>query len=495
MSKSSRTWWASTTTNARRTAFGAVAIALCLALASYFVWNSPDSPISPENRLAAQVGPSAAEVRLAAQREELLDDVEELRTQLANAEEKLDYAADGAGIKQADIDALKEQVASANAAVSESNAALADAQAATAAANKRAEIASARPTTVVAAPAPAPSTPSTPVATPITAPSLDEIKNPASRYFGLYTEQAPFNFATFDATATKIGSAPNVVGYFGGWDEAFRPEAVTKAWERDTLPILTWESRPIGAANDVINEPDYELPGIIAGNHDDYIRQYARDIVATGLPLGLRFDHEMNGNWYPWAETNNDGSSINNNNPGDYVKTWQHVHDIFEQEGANQLVSWIWAPNIVNNLNKEHRTVENLAGFFPGDDYVDWVGLSGYLRPPYKEENNFTFEYTFGQSLDLLRQISDKPIFLAEIGASEIEGHKGKWITSLFENLAKPENNDIIGFSWFNLAVTSKVEGERATNDWRIDSRADTLEAFKAGLAVPGIRYSLEPKE
>ena len=99
MSKSSHTWWASTTTNARRTAFGAVAIALCLALASYFVWNSPDSPISPENRLAAQVGPSAAEVRLAAQREELLDDVEELRTQLANAEEKLDYAADGAGIK------------------------------------------------------------------------------------------------------------------------------------------------------------------------------------------------------------------------------------------------------------------------------------------------------------------------------------------------------------------------------------------------------------
>ena len=493
MSKSSRTWWASTTTNARRTAFGAVAIALCLALASYFVWNSPDSPISPENRLAAQVGPSAAEVRLAAQREELLNDVEVLRKQLANAEEKLDYAADGAGIKQADIDALKEQVASANAAVTASNAALADAQAATAAANKRAEIASARPTTVVAAPAPAPSAPSTPVATPITAPSLDEIKNPASRYFGMYTEQAPYNFATYDATATKLGVTPNVVGYFGGWDEKFRPEAVTNAWKRDTLPILTWESRPIGAANDVVEEPDYQLPGIIAGNHDEYLRQYARDIVATGLPLGLRFDHEMNGNWYPWAETENDGTSINGNSPGDYVKVWKHVHDIFEQEGANQLVSWIWAPNIVNNLNKEHRTVENLASFFPGDEYVDWVGLSGYLRPPYKEENNFTFEYTFGQSLDLLREISDKPIFLAEIGASEIEGHKAAWVTSLFEGLQKPENDDISGFSWFNLAVTSYIQGERATNDWRIDSRADSLAAFREGFVSLGSGINVQP--
>ncbi|MFP3380564.1 hypothetical protein SB767_30045, partial [Bacillus sp. SIMBA_069] len=92
-------------------------------------------------------------------------------------------------------------------------------------------------------------------------------------------------------------------------------------------------------------------------------------------------------------------------------------------------------------------------------------------------DNDFSFDYTFKASLDKLRSLTSKPILLAEIGASETDGHKATWITSLFQSLGKPENDDIIGFSWFNLAVTSYVEGERATNDWRIDSRADSLSA------------------
>ena len=66
-------------------------------------------------------------------------------------------------------------------------------------------------------------------------------------------------------------------------------------------------------------------------------------------------------------------------------------------------------------------------------------------------------------------------------------------IIPFFEALAKPENDDIIGFSWFNLAVTSYVEGVRATNDWRIDSRADSLSAFITGLTRPEDHFTLTP--
>ncbi|WP_307842727.1 glycosyl hydrolase [Salinibacterium sp. NK8237] len=345
-----------------------------------------------------------------------------------------------------------------------------------------------------------PSSPSTPASggTVITAPSKAEIINPASTYLGLYTEQAPFNWATYDSASTKLGSNPNVVGYFGGWDEDFRANAVTRSWEKETLPILTWESRPIGSANDQIDEPDYTLPAIIGdpeagvpGTFDDYLHQYAKDIVDTGLPLGIRLDHEMNGVWYPWAETDGQGNSINSNRVGDFVTMWQHVHDIFAEEGANDLVVWIWAPNIINNLPATHQSSDFLDGLYPGDDYVDWVGLSGYLRPPYIAENDFTFSYTFDSSLAELRRITNKPIFLTEIGASETGGHKAEWVSSLFESLAKPENDDIIGISWFNLAVTTYVEGERATNDWRIDSRADSLAAFIEGLARPDSDFDL----
>lgn len=328
---------------------------------------------------------------------------------------------------------------------------------------------------------------------PITAPARADLLNPSSRYFGMYTDQAPFNWATFDATSAKMGVAPNLVGYFQGWDQPFRPDAVTRAWQQGRMPMMTWESRPINADNSSNSAPDYSLPKIIGGDFDAYLHQYAKAVVATGLPLAIRLDHEMNGIWYPWAENDGAGNSINGNSPGDYVKMWRHVHDVFQEEGANDLVVWVWAPNIVNNLPASHKAAGYLENLYPGDQYVDWVGLSGYLRPPYKPDNDFTFDYTFKPSLDALRSITKKPIILAEVGASETEGHKATWITSFFDALGKPENSDIIGFSWFNLAVTSYVEGVRATNDWRIDSRPDSLSAFIAGLTKPEDDFTLTP--
>ncbi len=328
----------------------------------------------------------------------------------------------------------------------------------------------------------------------ITAPPRDALLHPDKRYFGMYTDQAPFNWATFDATSKKIGVEPNLVGYFSGWDEDFRANAVTRSWQQSRLPLMTWESRPISAGNNSNSAPDYSLPTIIGGGFDAYLHKYAKDIVATGLPLVIRLDHEMYGTWYPWSELNGSNKPINGNNVGDYVTMWRHVHDIFQQEGANDLVIWLWAPNIVNNMQPaSHATQQFLGGYYPGDGYVDWVGLSGYLRPPWRTGNDFTFGYTFDRSLDQLRTLTTKPILLAEVGASETDGHKPTWVKSFFDGFADPKNADIIGFSWFSLAITSYVGGERSTNDWRIDSRADSLAAFATGIARPEDDFALIP--
>lgn len=343
--------------------------------------------------------------------------------------------------------------------------------------------------------APRPSDPGAPAGSGATpqAPSKAELLDPDSRYFGMYTEQAPFSWATFDAAAEQVGRSQNMVGYFGGWDEDYRANAVTRAWERGMLPMLTWESRPIGAKNDVVEEPDYSLPTIIAGDFDAYLTRYAQDIVATGLPLAIRLDHEMNGVWYPWSEQTASGGSINGNQRGDYVRMWQHVHDIFQAAGANDLVIWVWAPNRIDNLAPSLQSVDTLRGLYPGDDYVDWVGMSGYQRPPYPDDFEPTFTNTFGRTLDRLRQVSDKRILLAEVGASEIGGTKPQWVTSFFEGLDPGANDDVIGFAWFNLAVTTYISGELATNDWRVDSRANSLAAFRAGIADPARRFGGEP--
>jgi mannan endo-1,4-beta-mannosidase len=476
LSRSNTSWWASSTTSARRTALGAAGIGLALLAVCYFVWMSPSGPAAQVRESIAAVVHDEAATSMKQERNRLLSKTIALQSKVDTSNAKV-------SVLTAQLKTANEKLAAVE-AVPEPKV-----EAPKAAAPKA--------KTPAKTPAKAPVA-AAPVA--ITAPTKAEIVNPASRYLGLYTAQAPFNWATYDEVTVKLASQPNMVGYFGGFDEGFRANAVTKAWEKGKLPMLTWESRPIGSPNSQVNEPDYELPDMIgdpatgvAGKYDDYLHQYAKDIVATGLPLAIRFDHEMNGVWYPWSETTGKGDSINGNNKGDYVKMWKHVHDIFEQEGANNLVVWTWAPNIINNLPAANKTVDFLKAMYPGDEYVDWVGVSGYLRPAYKADNNFTFDYTFGSTLDQLREISDKPIILAEIGASEVGGKKPQWITSVFDALAEPENADIIGLSWFNLSVTSYVEGELMTNDWRLESRPESLEAFKTGIARPEVNFSLVP--
>ncbi len=477
-SKASKSWWAASSTRARLTAAGASAIVLALLTTSIIVWSSPANPVN--QAIAAGSTEPTREELLTAERNNLLSQVVELKNSLAEGDTDLEaMEAEMATVQQALWSAEGKLEAIENAPRSPSGAAKPAPK----------PPVKPRPTTVTVA------------GETITAPSKAEIVNPASAYFGMYTEQAPFNWASFDLTATKVGSEPNVVGYFGGWDENYRANAVTRAWQRDTLPILTWEGRPIGAANDVREDPLYSLPRILGdpaagvpGAFDEYLRQYARDIVSTGLPLGIRLNHEMNGDWYPWAEVDKDGDPINGNRRGDYAKTWQYVHDIFEQEGANDLVVWIWAPNIINRLPGELKSSAYLDSLYPGDAYVDWVGVSAYLRPPFSSDITYDFDYTFTPTLNELRRITDKPIFLAEIGASEIGGLKSAWIGSFFEALARPENGDVLGFSWFNLAVTSRVQGQLATNDWRIDSRDSSVTAFREGLVTPGSRFVLTPR-
>ena len=120
-----------------------------------------------------------------------------------------------------------------------------------------------------------------------TAPSKAELLQPTTRLFGLYTTQSPFNWAEYDDVTSKVGVTPNVAGYFQGWDGAFRADAVTRSWAKGAMPMLTWESRPLKAANNETEDPAYSLPTILSGAYDEYLHQYARDIVALGLPLQL----------------------------------------------------------------------------------------------------------------------------------------------------------------------------------------------------------------
>ncbi|MET0789516.1 MAG: glycosyl hydrolase [Cellulomonas sp.] len=494
-----------------RARLAAFAVALALLLVSAVVWLSPSTAQpTADPKSAEQIALEKENAELKAALAARTDEVDNLTgSQQKAAAERAAGAASGkakaAAEKQAAAASGQQKAAAERAAAAEAgrlNAAAArstaaargqakaNAEKAAAAAKGQAEAANARAAAAEAAAARARAAAAPAVVAKPTAPALSTLLAPTKRQFGLYTPQSPFNWAEFDNVSATVGVAPTISGYFQGWDGPFRPDAVTRSWQKGMLPLLTWESRPLKAANDQAVDPNYSLPKIIGGQYDDYLHQYAKDVVSLGLPMAIRLDHEMNGSWYPWGERQWGGNSLNGNGKGDFVRMWRHVHDIFEAEGANQYVIWVWAPNIVNALpDWAKNSAWYMRSLYPGDDYVDWVGLSGYYRSPFKSDQTPTFSYTYDKSLDQLRSITRKPILLAEIGATEVGGQKPAWVADLFASLAKPENADVIGFAWFNHTVTTISGGQRVTNDWRITSRRDSQQAFIDGITNPAAGF------
>ncbi|TAK70944.1 MAG: hypothetical protein EPO13_01510 [Actinomycetota bacterium] len=323
------------------------------------------------------------------------------------------------------------------------------------------------------------STPTAPYVAPKPdAPTKAELLAGQRQWFGVYTEQAPYAWTEMEQAEAKAGREPNAVGTFLGWDQDFRPDGVQKAWEKGTLPMLTWESTA-NLALDPDADRKYQLSNIIDGSFDAYIDKFASDVKALGLPMVIRFDHEMNGAWYPWSEKKPANAR------GEYVQAWRHVVDRFRAIGADQYVIWLWAPNRVDSVLLNGVVDTDIARYYPGDDYVDWIGVDGYYR---WGVDTPSFDFTFGRTLPLLRSVdstANKPILIAEVGATEEGGHKAQWINSFFDGLADPRNSDIIGFAWFNLTITSTERGVLRTNDWRFFSSTAAKNAFAARIADP----------
>ncbi|SHN29183.1 Beta-mannanase [Actinacidiphila paucisporea] len=300
-----------------------------------------------------------------------------------------------------------------------------------------------------------------------TVPSKDQFLHPDGIYYGAATKLAPYDAREVEQLTTDAGGIrPTMASYFLSWNQKFNPASITAAYAHGTLPVLTWEPWQGGSMNPKpdeilksnIDQPAYRLANITAGRFDTYITQTAEAIAAAKWPVVLRFAHEMNGVWYPWSER------VNGNHAGDYVKAWRHVHDLFQQAGATNVI-WAWAPNIIRPAPGV-----KLSPLYPGDAYVDWVGMTGY---GVREK---TPETTFGPTIKRIQAFTDKPIVIMETGA-QIDSSQLSWVTSFFPWLTR--NPEVIGFIW-----TEKDRTTGANADWRFTSSAAEKEAYQAGLAT-----------
>lgn len=273
------------------------------------------------------------------------------------------------------------------------------------------------------------------------------------------------DLAAFDRFVSVTGTQPEVYDHFEAWgnDRPLDPVLAEAVAARGARLSITWE--PWDNTGSHIRQPGYSLRSIAAGEHDEYIDRYARSLQEYGRPVTLRLMHEMNGNWYPW------GDGVNGNRPGQFVLAWRHIYDRFAALDVRN-VRWLWAPNAI------YRGSAPLADLYPGDPYVDLVGMSSYnwgdqRRGDFATEWR-TFDSLFDPTIAALQALTAKPIWIAETGSSNSGGSKAQWLADTFAALQhRPE---IAGVVWFD-----HVDEARRV-DWRIETEAEAVAAWRTAF-------------
>jgi mannan endo-1,4-beta-mannosidase len=370
--------------------------------------------------------------------------------------------------------------------------------------------------------------------TPTTAPSKTQLLATSSTYYGVSNDVLPTDSRAFDELDSDVGKAPGLVQWFDTWDHAYGQDGVkvAQSWAHGAIPVLTWMPEPKGGTGNA-TLGDYTLDKIIGGDWDTYLYQWAAAVVQAGLPMVIRFAHEMNGSWYPWSAGRSAITAHRtpvelDNTPGKFREMWRHVWTVFRNVGADDYVLWAWTP--VKTLCTTHdpaahtgRCTDEYTTYaedYPGDDYVDWVGLSSYA---YGSRTAYSFAHTFKNSFANLARITRKPVYVAETGAAQrltrpgakaktfataldYTGYKVLWTQqTLREFLLQGQpgaarnylnaGQRVIGFALFSNYVPKvhRVNHEYTETDWRWNSSPAAAAAFRAAVADPRYRGGRMP--
>jgi hypothetical protein len=300
-------------------------------------------------------------------------------------------------------------------------------------------------------------------------------------YFYQNGQSAPGDMGAVNAWKARAGRMPAVWMIYQSWSgwNQFPASQAQRARQLGGQLMVTWE--PWDGRNGSSN---WSCATVANGSQDGYIRRYARAVRSSGVPVMIRFAHEMNGDWYPWATAFRAGNYRHNGNtPGNFVAMWRHVVNVFRQEGATN-VSWVWSPNIhyLNGSNSLRDQNADLAALYPGDNYVNWIGLSVYADGTRRNWRAFTD--LFDGAYRTVTRLSSKPLMIAEMSVTEggaPYGHsKASWISQTMMNDIPTRYPRVRLVNWFCRDKTDVGEG-----NYRFDTSSSSLQAFRVAANSP----------
>lgn len=189
------------------------------------------------------------------------------------------------------------------------------------------------------------------------------------------------------------------------------------------------------------HDPGNDLFRVLNGEYDEFLDAYAKDVADFDHPVLFRFANEMNGDW---CEYSGYRMSLDTEL---YREMYKYVYSFFEKHNADNVI-WVWNPNGKSFPNYKWN-YEDL--YYPGDKYVDILGLTFYNTGNFYEGENWT-EFTdlynnlYNQSLKKYNM----PFMITEFACARAGGNKEQWTKTMLSEINKYKNIKVA--VWWNGA-------------------------------------------
>lgn len=310
-------------------------------------------------------------------------------------------------------------------------------------------------------------------------------------YIGAYIDAGPLSDTVrhedIKEFEDKINKKLSWVYFSNNWlngEISFPRASVQEILKTNTIPyirIMPWsEVRTSGP------DPIFTLDALLSDRYDRQLRQWAKDALKLKTHYILEFGPEVNGDWFSWSGIFNGAgvkTEFGDPNLPDGPEKFQHVYRkivrLFREEGLTD-TTWVlhldtaWSP---------HAWWNHAHFYYPGDDYVDWIGLSAF-GPQLPNHRWSEFHRKIQQFWPQIESLSlKKPVIISEFASIESRNYshkKPKWLheaLSLVENQVFP----IKAVTYWNSP--GWLDG--ITADFRLTSSQKSLSVFREHMQKP----------
>lgn len=306
-------------------------------------------------------------------------------------------------------------------------------------------------------------------AVPTAKPELTNKPTSRTVYFGMWTQgfwDPSTNTLHPEALTTvesKISKKAAIAHYYRGWEALDSADLLT---ELNTISSHRW--RPMISTNPYFFSkcPANGLSlykAIASGNCDELLTNIGKNLAKFGKPLFLRFAWEMNTPSMSW-EIAKTGSSNQ-----DFIDAWKRMHSIIYSEGATNVL-WIFSPDVANIHYQD---------FYPGDGFVDWVGLDGYnwgTTQTWSKWQNFSQIFSAAY-YSITKLAPNKPLMISEVNTTDQGGDKPSWYTDALVTQIPTNFPRIKAVVLYNEDRT-----KQESVNWLIDITKSSLASFASGI-------------